>query len=67
MLLAWSDLDIDYGVDGVTIEISAKMLALIFILGTELDSPVYWQDWDTDQDAIQEMLAALIKAGQDVI
>jgi len=67
MYLAWSDLDIDYGVDGVTIEISARMLALIFILGTELDNPVYWQDWDTDQDAIQEMLAALIKAGQDVI
>jgi len=67
MLLAWSDLDIDYGVDGVTIEISARMLALVFIIGTELDSPVYWQDWDTDQDAIQEMLAALIKAGQDVI
>lgn len=67
MYLSWSDLDIDYGVDGVTIEISARMLALIFVLGTTLDDPIYWQDWDTEQDAIQEMLAALIKAGQDVI
>jgi len=67
MYLAWSDLDIDYGVDGVTIEISARMLALIFILATELDNPVYWQDWDDEQDNIQAMLAALIKAGTDVL
>jgi len=61
------DLSRDYGVDGVTIEISAKMLALIFILGTYMDSPEFWQDWDTSQDDIQAMLAALIKAGTDVI
>jgi len=67
MYLAWSDLDIDYGVDGVTIEISARMLALIFILATELDSPIYWQDWNTEHDNIQAMLAALIKAGTDVL
>lgn len=61
------DLSLDYGVDGVTIEISAKQLALFFIIGTLMDDPTYWQDWDTKQDEIQELLAAWIKAGQDVI
>lgn len=67
MYIAYSDTAIDYGVDGVTIEISARMLALIFILTTELDNQIYWQDWNVSKDDIQAMLAALIKAGQDVI